>query len=90
MKRTPKLTTLMIGMLTSAALFATVTYGKDKDAPAAQNVTTVWVDGKGQESFAEKVNKVHAAMEPQGWKFSNFEIYIENGDMRGAFVTYIR
>jgi hypothetical protein len=53
-------------------------------------VTTVWVDGKGQESFAEKVNKVHAAMEPQGWKFSNFEIYIENGDMRGAFVTYIR
>jgi hypothetical protein len=29
-------------------------------------------------------------METKGFKFSDMEIYTENGDMRGAFVTYVR
>ena len=88
MTKTSSLTTLKIITLAAAALFATVTHSKDE--PVAQNVTTVWVDGKGQSSFAEKLNKKHAEMESQGWKFGDLEVYIENGDMQGAFVTYLR
>lgn len=52
--------------------------------------TTVWVDGKGQSSMATKTNKVHAEMTAQGWRFADLDIYIEDGDMKGIFVTYVR
>jgi hypothetical protein len=29
-------------------------------------------------------------MEAKGFKVADVEIYTENGDMRGAFVTYVR
>ena len=51
---------------------------------------TVWVDGKGQSGFAGKVNKMHAQMEAKGMKFADLAIYTEDGDMQGAFVTYVR
>ena len=88
MKRTSSLTTLTISTLAAAVLFATVAHSKDE--PVAQNVTTIWVDGKGQSSFSQKLNKAHAEMEAKGWKFADLEIYIEDGDMQGAFATYVR
>ena len=72
-----------------STLFALGTSAKDED-PVAQNTTTVWIDGKGYKGFAEKLNKMHGVMEAQGWKFGDSEIYTENGDMQGAFVTYVR
>jgi hypothetical protein len=88
MTRTTKLATLIAGVLVAGALFSTTPYAADE--PVAQNVTTVWVGGKGESSFAERMNKMHAEMEAKGWKFSDMQIYTENGDMRGAFVTYVR
>ena len=61
-----------------------------KDEVVAQNTTTVWIDGKGQQGFSEKLNKMHAQMEAKGWKFGDLEIYTEDGDMKGAFVTHVR
>jgi hypothetical protein len=61
----------------------------DKDDVNAKT-KTVWVDGKGWSGFAEKLNKRHAEMQEQGWDFADLEIYTENGDMQGAFVTYER
>jgi hypothetical protein len=29
-------------------------------------------------------------MEGKGWKFGTLAIYTEDGDMQGAFVTYVR
>lgn len=52
--------------------------------------TTVWVDGKGQGSMAREVNKVHDKMSAQGWRYADMNVYIEDGDMKGIFVTYIR
>lgn len=74
--------------LASILLFSAVTHGKDE--PVAENTVTVWVGGKGQSGFAEKLNKSHAAMEAKGMKFADLQIYTENGDMQGAFVTYVR
>jgi len=89
MKKNPRWKPMLIGVLASAALFATASDAKD-EAPVAQNVKTVWIDGKGQSNFAEKLNKIHGAMEAEGWKFSDSEIYTEDGDMQGMFVTYVR
>jgi ABC-type sugar transport system substrate-binding protein len=90
MNRTTILTTAAAGLLAAAGMFAAATVAKDEPAPAAQNTTTVWVDGQGQSSFATKVNKMHADMEAKGWKFGDLAVYTEDGDMQGAFVTYVR
>lgn len=76
------------GLAASVLLFASAGHGRDEPAP--QNTMTVWVGGKGQSGFAEKVNNMHVEMEAKGLKFADLEIYTENGDMQGAFVTYVR
>ena len=53
-------------------------------------IKTVWLNGKGQSSMATDLNKLHADMAAKGWKFVDLEIYTENGDMQGMFVTYQR
>jgi hypothetical protein len=88
MTQTRKLATSIAGVLVASTFLSTTPYAAD--APVAQNTSTVWVDGKGQTGFAEKVNKMHADMEAKGWKFGDMEIYVEDGDMKGAFVTYVR
>lgn len=52
--------------------------------------TTVWVDGKGQKSMASEVSEMHAKMNKEGWRFADLEVYTEDGDMKGMFVTYVR
>ena len=88
MKKATMLTTVLAGLLATAGLFAVTSHAKDEVA-VAQNTTTVWIDGKGQQGFSEKLNKMHAQMEAKGWKFGDMEIYTEDGDMKGAFVTYV-
>ena len=88
MNRATMLASWTAGVLATAGLFAMATHAKDE--PVAQNTMTVWVDGKGQSGFAEKVNKLHGEMEAKGLKFADMEIYTEDGDMQGAFVTYVR
>ena len=89
MKRTTTLATVTAGVLATVTLFSATNHAADEPA-AAQNVQTVWLDGKGETSFAEKANKMHVVMEAKGWKFGDIEIYTEDGDMKGAFVTYVR
>lgn len=89
MKKVTILTTAAAGLFAAAAMFVAASHAKD-DAPVAQNTTTVWVDGKGQKGFAEKVNKMHAVMEAKGFRFGELVIYDEDGDMQGAFITYVR
>jgi hypothetical protein len=63
-------------------------------AVAADDVSatakTVWVDGKGQGSMASDVSEMHAKMNKEGWRFADLEVYTEDGDMKGMFVTYVR
>lgn len=57
---------------------------------AGATTKTVWVDGKGQDSMAREVSEIHDEMNAAGWRFADLEIYIEDGDMKGMFVTYVR
>jgi len=83
------LASAMAVAIAGGAFFVTAPQAADK-TPPAQNVTTVFVNGKGQSSFAEKLNEEHAKMEAKGWKFADLEVYTEDGDMQGAFVTYVK
>jgi len=89
MKKTTMLASAMAVAIGAGAFFMTAPQAADK-TPPAQNVLTVFVNGKGQSSFAEKLNEEHAKMEAKGWKFGDMEIYTEDGDMQGAFVTYVK
>lgn len=88
MKKATILPTAAAGLLATVAMFVAASHAQDEPVP--QNTTSVWLDGKGQSGFAEKLNKMHADMEAKGLKFSEMEIYTEDGDMQGAFVTYVR
>ncbi|HET7663942.1 MAG TPA: hypothetical protein VFK31_09920 [Rhodanobacteraceae bacterium] len=62
------------------------------DQPIDQSVT-VYVDatfGFRKDSFARKLSKSHAKYAERGYHFAGMQIYDENGDMQGAFVTYTR
>ena len=78
---------LLYVMLAGLAL-ATGSAGAADDKAATAK--TVWLDGKGQSSMADKVNKLHAEMAAKGWSFASLEVYTEDGDMQGLFVTYVR
>ena len=73
--------------IAALSLASGLAHAQDK-APATAK--TVWLDGKGQSSMADKVNKMHAEMAAKGWKFASLEVYTEDGDMQGLFVTYVR
>ena len=88
MKRMAKVATVAVAML---ALCSGPAFAADKDDAAMQaKIMTVFIDGHGQSTYADKVNKTHADMTAKGWKFASLDVYTENGDMKGAFVTYTR
>ena len=78
---------ILTAAIAAMSLASGLTQAQDK-APAT--IKTVWLDGKGQSSMADKVNKLHAEMAAKGWTFASLEVYTEDGDMQGLFVTYVR
>jgi maltose-binding protein MalE len=76
--------------LAALGLLAAMSPLSAADADANATAITVWVDGKGQSSMADKANKKHAEMAAKGWRFEGLDVYTEDGDMKGLFVTYVR
>ncbi len=55
--------------------------------------STVFVPDKAssrQKGSAELLSETHRTAQDQGWDFDDLEIYIEDGDLQGFFVTYTR
>jgi len=80
---------MIIGAFAVLTLF-TGTNAALADDAGQYAAKTVWIDGKGQGSMADKASKSHAAMAKDGWKFQDMDVYTEDGDMKGLFVTYVR
>lgn len=57
---------------------------------AAKTVTTVFVNKGSASSVTKALNKLHAKMEAEGWSYAEMEVYVEDGDLEGIFVTYVR
>lgn len=43
-----------------------------------------------RDGLVDKANKSHEKMGAEGWEFQSLEVYDEDGDLRGFFVTYTR
>ena len=87
----------LIALLISPCVSA---QGDDDDAstpgptrcPETQ-ASTVFVpdkSGNRQKGSAEKLSETHRTAQDQGWDFKDLEVYIEDGDLQGFFVTYVR
>ncbi len=57
---------------------------------AAKLTTTVFVNKGNASSVTKALNKLHAKMELEGWTYADMEVYTEDGDLEGIFVTYVR
>lgn len=60
--------------------------------PATEAWTVFIADAtlRRQDGSAGRITESHRKAEQQGWQFEDLEIYIENGDLQGFFVTYTR
>jgi len=86
--------------LATLALISSQSIAKEnEEAPAGPQVCprlqaqTVFVadkTGSRQKGSASKLSEAHQKAENLGWDFSDLEVYIEDGDLQGFFVTYTR
>lgn len=82
-----RIATLMAAAVLSAFCFQPAL--ADDPAPA-KNTVTVFISKGGASSVIKAANEMHAKMEAEGWKYADMNVYIENGDLQGLFVTYVR
>ncbi len=55
--------------------------------------STIFVPDKAssrKKGSAKKISETHDVAEAQGWNFHDLDVYIEDGDLQGFFVTYTR
>ncbi|NIM69843.1 MAG: hypothetical protein GTN86_11680 [Xanthomonadales bacterium] len=82
----------------SAAVFLPFSLGAQEAGEAADicpriQASTVFVDdktGSRKRGSADRISETHKTAERQGWDFKDLEIYIEDGDLQGFFITYTR
>ena len=60
------------------------------DSPPPAAVTIFVNKGMSGKSVADALNKMHADWYAKGYTFSAMESYIEDGDLEGMWVTYVR
>ena len=77
--------------------FTTTIQAQDEeDKPAAcpaLQASTIFVKdktGSRKKGSAESISETHDNAEARGWDFEDLEIYIEDGDLQGFFITYTR
>jgi hypothetical protein len=55
--------------------------------------STIFVDDKSgsrKDGSAKRISETHDSAEAQGWNYSDLQVYIEDGDLQGFFITYTR
>jgi hypothetical protein len=90
--------TALIGVLAGLLLGALLARSAPLNAQAAPEVlcheaVTVFVDASriSRRTFgAGNMTEMHAKKAAEGWRFADMEIYTENGDLEGFFLSYTR
>ena len=84
--------------LTLLLLISSSATGQDAHKPDAASRTceesvTVFQDvsriGR-KDRLAANITRRHREMNAEGWRFVDMEIYVENADIEGAFLSYSR
>ena len=63
------------------------------DSCPSIQASTIFVpdkSGSRQKGSAKKLSETHDTAEAQGWNYHDMQVYIEDGDLQGFFVTYTR
>ncbi len=74
----------------SLALLAGFQPVRAADPPPAKTMITVFVDKGSASAVTKAINKMHAKMEAEGWTYKDMGVYVEDGDLEGVFITYVR
>lgn len=93
MKNLTMLTTFLLFMsfLIGSVTGLTDQHESNSDCKPATQALTVFQDVSAmnrRKGAGENLTELHAKHEAKGWTFSDLEIYIEDGDLEGFFVTY--
>jgi len=86
------ISTLILTAFVSAIAFAQEENTEPAKCPALQ-ASTIFVKDKAtsrKKGSAIKISETHKTAESQGWDFKDLEVYIEDGDLQGFFITYTR
>ena len=89
---------LLLALMTVALAGSAVAKDKDDEAEVAAacpelQASTVFVKdqtGSRTTGSAKRLTETHREVEAKGWSFAGLETYIEDGDLKGFFVTYTR
>jgi len=46
--------------------------------------------GSRKSGSAKRISETHDTAEAQGWNYQDLQVYIEDGDLQGFFITYTR
>lgn len=63
---------------------------KPQGPQQAENIRTLFVEKGSAEKLVSVLNVLHARMEAEGWTYQDMGVYIEDGDLEGIFVTYLK
>jgi hypothetical protein len=87
------ITVLMLAPLVALTVIA---QDSDKAVPVGCPdlvASTIFISdktGSRQKGSAEQLSDMHKQVQAQGWSYEDMEIYIEDGDLQGFFVTYTK
>ena len=62
-------------------------------SPLCQEAMTVFQDVSGlgrKDRAAKNITQKHQEMAREGWHFVDMEVYTENGDLEGFYLSYVR
>ncbi len=86
------ITAIILATFVSAGAIAEEENTGPAKCPTLQASTIFVKDktGSRKKGSASKISETHKTAESQGWDFKDLEVYIENGDLQGFFITYTR
>lgn len=86
-------------LITGFLTFNATAQEPEDNAPAAEpaqncsEAITVFQDVSGmgrKDRAAKNMSQKHRKMAETGWRFADMEVYTENGDLEGFYLTYKR
>jgi hypothetical protein len=86
-------------LLIVLATFSSHALAADKDRAEAKGdcsrilAKTIFVPdktGARHDGTAKRLSEAHKNAQEEGWDFADLDVYTENGDLQGFFVTYTR
>ncbi len=85
------------GWLAAGIVFGLVLAGSGLTAQEPPTQTTVFQDSMtvylkahGGKKTAEEINKACKTYAPAGWSFADMEPWVEDGDQKGVWVTFVK